>query len=253
MKGWLIFKHSFSMVLRNWQEAVKIGLLPVLMIVGLAMLVLRGAAFELMQGTNPEDMEHVFTQPGLIGGFTAVWLFAMFAILTVIVSWHRFVLLEEYPESWVPKFRTGVVLGYFGRMLLIGILALVMMIPLGLVAGMMMAIPGLGWIALIAAYLCVAIVIYRVIAILPAAAIGEPITLGRAFEATKGANIDIFVLMLVSFGVNIVFQLAVGAVAAVSPILSGVLSIPVSLALALVNVSVLTTFYGHYIQGRPID
>ncbi len=253
MKGWLIFKHSFSMVLRNWQEAVKIGLLPVLMIVGLAMLVLRGAAFELIQGTNPEDMEHVFMQPGLIGGFIAVWLFALFALLSVVVNWHRFVLLEEYPENWIPKIRANVVLGYLGRIILIAILSLVLMIPLGLVAGMMMAIPGLGWIALIAAYLCVAIVMYRVIAILPAAAIGEPITLGQAFESTRGSNMDIFVLMLVSFGVNIVFQLAVGAVAVVSPILSGLLSIPVSLALALVNVSVLTTFYGHYIQGRPID
>ncbi|MGH1412473.1 MAG: hypothetical protein ACRBB0_03210 [Pelagimonas sp.] len=254
MKGWLIFKHAFGMVLRNWQEAIKIGLLPVLLVIATGFIVLRSTAWELLSGVNPQDMENVFAQPQFFTGIVVVWLMAMLCMLWIVVNWHRFVLLEEFPVGWVPPLRFGHVLGYLGRIILLVLLAMCMMIPVGLVASFLMqALPALGIIAFVVAYLFLAILMYRVIAILPAGAVGKPIKIGQAFEATKGANGDIFVLLLVSFGANILLQLVIVALSAVSPILGGLVSIPISLALALVNVSVLTTFYGHYIEGRPLD
>lgn len=253
MKGWLIFKHAFGMVLRNWREALQIGLVPVLLVVAFGVVVLRSAAVELFRGVNPEDMDYVFSQPQVISGVLVVWLVAVMSMLWIVVNWHRFVLLEEFPTGWVPPFRFGPVLGYFGRIILLGLLALLLMIPVGMVAGLLMVIPVLGVLAFGAAYVLLAIGIYRVIVILPACAVEKPISLGAAFAATKGANFDIFILMIVSFGANILLQLVILAFSAILPLLGILVSIPVALALALVNVSVLTTFYGHYIEGRPIE
>lgn len=253
MKGWLIFKHAFGMVLRNWREALQIGLLPVLLVVAFGVVILGSAAVELFKGVNPEDMDYVYSQPQMVSGALVVWLVAVMSMLWIVVNWHRFVLLEEFPTGWVPPFRIGPVLGYLGRVILLGLLALLLMIPVGMVAAMLMVIPVLGVIAFGAAYVFLAIAIYRVIVILPACAVEKPISLGAAFNATKGANFDIFILMIVSFGANILLQLVILAFVAIFPPLGVLVSIPVALALALVNVSVLTTFYGHYIEGRPIE
>lgn len=253
MKGWLIFKHAFGMVLRNWREALQIGLVPALLVVAFSVVVLRSAAVELFQGVNPEDMDYVFSRPQVVSGVLVVWLVAMVSMLWIIVNWHRFVLLEEFPTGWLPPFRLGPVLGYLGRIILLGVLALLFMIPVGMVAGLFLVIPVLGVVALGAMYIFLAIALYRVVVILPACAVEKPVSLSTAFNATKGANFDIFILMLVSFGVNILLQLVVLAVSAIVPLLGALVSIPVFLALSLVNVSVLTTFYGHYIEGRPIE
>ncbi|MBO9463814.1 hypothetical protein J7443_01105 [Tropicibacter sp. R15_0] len=253
MKGWLIFRHSFLMVCRNWFQAVQIGLIPVALILAVAFLVLRGSALELMATSDPEQMGQLLLQPGFSGKLLVVWLFAVLTMLSVIVNWHRFVLLEEYPQSWIPSFHFGAVLGYLGRSIMLVIIGLLLAIPVGMVAALFMAIPVVGVVVMLGLYLLVAVAMYRVIVILPAAAIGKPIGLSEAFQATEDSTADILVLMLVSFGVNILFQLVVWAISLISATLGFAVSFPVSLGLALVNVSVLTTFYGHYVEGRSID
>lgn len=253
MNGWLIFKHAFGMVLRNRAEALKIGLVPVLLVLAFGFVVLRSALWDLFQGVNPEDIEVVISEPQVVAGITVTWFVAVMAMLWIIVNWHRYVLLEEFPSGWIPPFRLGPVLGYLGRILLLVLLAAFALIPLGTVATMLMVAPFLGVLAFLAIYFILAIGVYRVIAILPACAIEKPVSIGAAYKATKGANFDIFILMLVTLGANILFQVVILGFSYISPALGGVVSIPVSLVLALVNVSVLTTFYGHYIEGRALD
>lgn len=257
MKGLEIFSHSARLVLRNWKEALQIGLLPFVIVFVAGALLLGGSMFSMAQMGGPDMMgDDVAAMAGFGVRFFLMWILAMFIILTVIVNWHRFVLLEEYPSGWVPPFRMGLALGYFGRIIMLVLLAVVAMLPVMFVATMLDAATGgsgmmVGLLTILVG-IFLGIAFYRVAAILPAGAIGKPITLQEAWEATRGATGTIVTLVLVLFAANLVVQLVVAVLMVVFVPLGILAYMAATVFLGLVSVSVLTTFYGHYIEGRPI-
>lgn len=244
MKGWSIFKHSVDLAARNWKEALKIFLVPVAACV--ALFALFGGAIGITAGEEPA---------GSVVLLALLVPLAFIIIFWSIVSWHRFVLLEEYPTGWIPPFRFDRILSYLGHGLLLGLVAFVMMIPIVAIIALFASIgvEALAVVVAIPAYIALVIVMYRLVPILPAAAIGKPLKLMESFNATKGAAGAIVVLLLVLFGVNLGVQLVVMGLTAILAPLGILFSLAASLFLSIVNISVLTTFYGHYIEGRPID
>lgn len=244
MKGWTIFTHSVGLAARNWKEALKIFLVPVALCV--ALFVVIGGSIGLTAGDEPT---------GSVALLLLILPLVFVVIFWSVVSWHRFVLLEEYPTGWIPPFRFDRILSYFGHGLLLGLVALVLMVPVIALMALFASIGGevLSIIIVIPAYIALVVIMYRLIPILPAAAIGKPLKLMESFNATKGATGAIIVLLLVLFGVNLGVQLAVAALMAIFPPLGILFSLAASLFLSIVNISVLTTFYGHYIEGRSID
>ena len=137
MKGWSIFAHSVGMVIRNLPEALKIALVPVLigfaLVVGFASLTDLSAGIladqaALKQLMTGDDMGSVLLPLILLA-------FGLVAIeLWIFVSWHRFILLEDYPSGWIPKFRFDRITAYLGSGLLIALITVLSMIPIGMVA-----------------------------------------------------------------------------------------------------------------------
>lgn len=113
--------------------------------------------------------------------------------------------------------------------------------------------PILGIVLGIAAYIFIVLAFMRLSTTLPAAAVGKPATFGEAFAATAGSWGSLFVLLLVVVGCQVVAQTAMLVLGAITPILSILFSIATTVFLSLLNVSILTTLYGHYIEGRSID
>ncbi|MFW8633882.1 threonine dehydratase [Cribrihabitans pelagius] len=249
MKSWSIFSHSIGMVLRNFQQAVQIGLVPLLIAfgVGAAVLILAGKPLDSLGGGQITTE----TAGGL--GLVTVALAVVLCMLWIVVSWHRFVLLEEYPQGWVPPFRFDRILSYLGHGAMIVILSLFAIIPVGLVVGMAAAsgLQMLIAIVVAAASIAMGITMYRLLPILPAAAIGVPLKLKEAWAATEGANGTMFGLCVIVFLFGMLVQLASVPVAMV-PVLGPMVSFAASLVVSLVNVSVMTTLYGHYVEGRPV-
>lgn len=257
MKGWDIFLHSARLVLRNWKEALQIGLLPIGLVIVVGLLVLGADFWAIAAQGGPDVLADDFgAMAGLGVSFALVWIFGLFMMLSVIVNWHRFVLLEQYPAGWVPAFHLGLALGYFGRILMLVLLAMLIMLPLGVLGAALDGGSGgsgaFTAIIVLVAGLFLGIAFYRVAAILPAGAIGKPISLRQAWEATQGATGTIIVLVLVLFIANLVLQLAVAALMLIFAPLGLLATVVAGVFWGLVSVSVLTTFYGHYIEGRPI-
>ncbi|WGW04600.1 hypothetical protein [Tropicibacter oceani] len=249
MKGWTIFVHSLRMVLRNWMQALRIGLLPVIIATAALSLLVGGTGWEMMNTPGggmpmPED------GAGFTMAFLPAWIVIMVAMIWIVVNWHRFVLLEEYPRGWLPPFPVSLILGYFGRILMLVVIAVVLSIPLGILVAAMgqaaMILLPIFWVIIMVGF-------YRVSVILPAGAVGKPMTLGQAWTATQGASGVILTFALILFAANFVLQLGVAAIMAVSVLLGGLVSIAFSLVMGLVGVSILTTLYGHYVEGREID
>jgi hypothetical protein len=239
-------------VLRNWKEALQIGLLPIVLVIAVGILLLGGEFWSITAQGGPDVLDDDFGAAAGLGVSVAlVWIFGMFIMLSVIVNWHRFVLLEQYPAGWVPPFHLGLALGYFGRILMLVLLAMLIVLPLGLLGAALDGRAGgagaFSAIMILIAIVFLSIAFYRVAAILPAGAIGKPVSLRQAWEATQGATGTIVVLVLVLLIANLVLQLAVAALMLVFVPLGLLASVAAGVFWGLVSVSVLTTFYGHYI------
>lgn len=254
MKSWTIFAHSLSMVLRNLQQAVQIGLVPSLIAFGVlaglfSSLGLSYSLFEDQKGMQ----ELVTTNPN---GFVLVVLLSLLVIWTtmiwIVVSWHRFVLLEEYPSGWIPPFRLDRILSYIGHGLLLGLVMFAVMFVFGVVAAMLGAFSQvLMPVVMVAGVIAMMVIMYRLVAVLPAAAIGKPLKLSEAWAATADANGTIAGLVVIMVLFQVAVQLVSGLVALV-PVVGIIVVFAASMLLSLVGVSVLTTFYGHYIEDRPV-
>jgi len=253
MKGWSIFAHSVGMVTRNLSEALKIAVVPVL--IGFAAIVALASMTGLSFGSmsDPAAMDKMMRDGGMGALFIPIILFAVVLIIVelwIFVSWHRFILLEEYPTGWIPEFHFDRIMAYLGRGLLIGAIMVAMWILVGLAAAVL---GPLGAVIAVAAVFFSVVLVYRLVAMLPAAAIGKSLTVSQAWEATKGSTGTIIVLVIVIVVAQFLLQVVTGLSMMIFAPLGILFQVFVTLVMSLVNVSILTTFYGHYVEGREID
>jgi len=248
------------MVSRNLSEALRIALVPVL--IGFALIAGLTMMTGLSLGTFSDEvaMKQAMTEGGASGLVLPIFLIVIVLViieLWVFVSWHRFILLEEYPSGWIPEFRFERIMAYAGNGLLIFFILFLTMIPVGLVA--LTVVSALSFAPFLAAMLVSLgapilgyLVFYRLSPKLPAAAVGTSMKLGEAWGATKGATGTLLVTGLSTAIVQFVLQYVAGLSLAVFLPLGMAFQLLTALVMSLVNVSILTTIYGHYVEGREI-
>jgi hypothetical protein len=255
MLAFEIFMHSIKMVLRNLKQAIQITLIPALIgfLVIVAFSLLFGISFEDIS-TEPNGLPDA-ASPGAVTAFLFCVVASLFAIMVwITVSWHRFVLLEEYPAGFLPAFRSDRMLAYIGRMVMLALLGAVIMIPAMLVIGFLtQASAVMGILAWLLVVVGLSVAFYRVSPIMPAAAIGEPLKLSDAWRATDGANGTIIGLVVLSVLFQLLLQL-VSAVVLLVPVVGVLVVIFASMLIVpLINVSILTTIYGVFIEKRALS
>ena len=251
MKGWEIFAHSVRLVFSNIDAALKISLLPYA-ISALAFLFLGLPAMAVLEDGSTAAL--MAADSSVWFGQLVYFLVSIITALWIAVSWHRYVLVEEYPDSWIPKFHGSAMGAYFVRGFLIGLLIFGIVIVASLLVGLLtfwMGPLGAGITGLVA-IATASYIFYRLCPILPAAAVGKPMKFGEAWKATDGTGATIAVLVLLVIVASVIIQLPTTFGGANS--LFGIAySLIVNWLSMLIGVSVLTTFYGHFIEGRAID
>ncbi|WP_254428807.1 MULTISPECIES: hypothetical protein [unclassified Ruegeria] len=252
MLGWQIFVHSVRMVFGNIKQVLQITFGPALAataaIVALFMVLdipwdqLDPESGTLPPGTSYGSLVFFVASVAIVGIITMFW---------IAVSWHRFILLEEYPHGIFPTFRFDRILAYFGRVLLLGLLMGLAFLPLSMVMAAMGA-GALTLVVMVAFAFFLIVAFYRLSIILPAAAIGHPVTLGDAWNSTQGMGGAIILLLIVNFLFQFLVQLAFTALAFI-PLLGILLTLFFgTLVLPLINVSILTTMFGVFIEKREL-
>ncbi len=259
MNGLTIFLHSFRQVTGNLGMAVRVS-------GGFWLLtVVAGFVYGFIVAlTNSTFLAFIFG--------VAFLVFLVWGISLVAVVWHRYVLLEEQPNGFLP-YRKGLrVWSYFwygvGIILIVLLLLLVLffvatlfMEPRDILRAfdqMQMSLVPLDIALRFIVGLLASLVYLRLALILPAVALDESLTIGGSWAESKpytGAIIVLaFVLALVNGGItlfsNIVLISAQGSAA---------LSLIVSLATLafqwfyfMLNISILSTLYGHIVQKREV-
>lgn len=250
MKGLQILTHSWRLVTGNLQEALKISgaLYLAQVVVG---LLLGQAAMGAGIGAG--------ATAGVGIGALAVLIVSIIAGIWIAVGWHRFVLLAERPDTYVPVFRGDLMKAYFLKSLLLGLIIIALSIVLGVIVGLiaspLMSMGG-GFFALLIMTLLVQVpVIFlalRITAILPGSAIGVDHPLMAGWEATKADNVPLLQLALILgaaiWVINLIGVFVFGSIT----ILAVVWHTITGWFVMMVGVSILTTLYGHYIEKRPL-
>lgn len=253
MKGWSIFSHSVSMVLRNFQAAIQIFLVPTLLVFAVVFAVVYAA---IQSGMLPQgqvvNVALGSLHSGLVLQLAAVWIIVMLISIWGVVAWHRYVLLEEMPEGWIPRLHTSNILIYFVRAVQLVVVSVISLLVAAFIGSAFVEAAGyFGAAILIVLFIGIALFLSRLLVILPAAAVGRAIGLSDALEATRGAIPALFMLGVCVFLAQLVVELALSAVAGI-PVVSLVLQLGFAVVLSLLNVSIMTTLYGHYVEGRPV-
>lgn len=278
MIGLTIFTHSLRQVLGNIGMAVRVSgwLLLVWAVLGIALNY--GAPDWLvlaLQGVpvSPEDVPEIGAAGLLlfVVGIIAVVVLFCWGISVVAIAWHRYILLEEYPTGFIP-YRSGFKIGrYFwvgvGISLLAALIVGFVTGILGMVFGPFFAsslastatadslsLLGSSLLIGLALGLIVAVIYLRMALTLPAIALDEGMTIGKAWEATSGYTPAIFVLALVLAFINVVVSLGLEMA------LGGAESDWFYMAVSglyqwfffMLNISVLSTLYGYIVQKREI-
>lgn len=240
--GWKIFSHSVFLLNHNLRDALRISS-PLIAAMVLS-LVLGGAmAIDNLEAGMPANSgANLLLQ--LLTGFAGLW---------VAVAWHRFVLLEEHGGS-LPLFHGRRMLSYFLVILLLMLVLVIAGGAAGALAGMLFSGSSVVFFAAVVAIgVSVMWAFYRLSPLLPAAALGEPLGVKQAWDATSeiSGSVLMAALFLIFFSflsglaaMLIMFQVSI----VIGMILIGVLQ----WAYTMVGISILTTIYGIAIEGRNI-
>lgn len=250
MIGWRLFQHAVRMVVRNFAFLVRTTLpIWLVMVVGMKFLV-GPVDIDL---NNPEAME---AAGGMVLMLLAFLLSYLVATTWIAVVWHRYVLLEELPSGPLPPFDAGLIWSYFvagfvNALVLVPV-ALICAVALGIFAGIAGAGNALSQgLLTVLFFLPVAWVGLRIGVRLPAMALGEAMTVRRAWGATTAVAGDILVLAVINMIVLTIVPVFVSVVLG-NTIVNDVVTMVLDWLSLLLTVSVLTALYGHVIQNRPI-
>ena len=256
MKGVQIFLHSVRQVVANMQSALQVSAVPYVLqtLLSFAILgpqVLHGqrTTFEVGELTSGQVWQALALVPILV--VTMIW---------IAVAWHRFVLKGEMPHGLIPAFNVGRIWGYFLRSLAIMLVALLLSIPLMIVGGLVspsFLTPDASNLAAEASIFLIVVfpitaISYRLSTALPATALEKAGAFSAGWDATKGESAPIFVMTLIStIAFFLVTEAGIRLFGGIAP-LTFIWELVLGWFSTMIGLSILTTLYGHYTEGRPL-
>lgn len=249
-----IIRHAFRMVFGNFAQALRVSVGPYLI------LILAFAfAFSLIAGSggfvvpsSPTGIEEDLSPAAVLMVLVMVTV-TLFVVAWVAVAWHRFILLEEYP-GLLPQVSGRPIWAYVGRSIIYGLLLALAALPLILLTAPLL-IAGAGVMSILVFVGITGFMTYlwlRIAIALPSVAVGNPIPMGEAWRASRGMSGTIFGVAFLLMGINGLATVLTAQVSAILPLVGFVLDVALQWTILMLGVSVLTTFYGHLIEGRDL-
>ena len=248
--AWNIVRHAFIIVFGNFTNALRASVVPSLILIGTIGAFAMTADLSMFEETFDPTVTSLPTMS--VMGIFAISALAMIVFAWVAVTWHRFILLEEYPSIF-PAFGGRPVFPYAGRTLMIALQMFVVMIPLMLLTGpLFLASPAVASLAIFALGILLSFLWLRVCVSLPSVAVGEHMGSIDAWRKTNDIWQTILGVCAITALLNYGANLAVTLIASNLGFVFDILQIAVQWVSMMVGISILTTIYGHVIEGRPL-
>lgn len=253
--GWKIVAHSFALLFRNLSDALKVSIGP------FVLAIVFGAMAIVAAGGGPDAiltaMDGVEAPPAVALALVAAMVAVIMASAWVAIAWHRFVLAEEYP-GFLPKIPTGVLGGYVWRSFSLGLMMVVIAVPLSAIAGIVMTVTGLAGFGLaeMAASFGVATVLsflwLRVAIVLPAIAMGRPMSLPQAWALGIPYGGEILKASAILVALNLVGS-QILALLPLPALLGFVAQLVLTWVTMMAGTSILTSLYGVLVEKRALN
>ena len=280
--GWQVVRHSLGLMARNWLALLRLLALPFL----LAAILSQGVTLpapdpgtrvvqppsapeadlridpaapmtfeEIMAAQEAQDQARLRAdRPQRLLGAAAAFLLWAGAVAWTAVGWHRFILREE-PIPFLPAAPPRLMASYASRLVLLaGVLLgafVAAVLPIGLLMQPLRDSP-VALLGIFALPLAVTFwVLMRLGLILPALALRERLTLGDSCNATApfaGA----LVRLALGFAGVIVLQAILLSYLPLGDPWWALLAFSRNLLLVAFALSLLTTLYGHLVEGRSL-
>jgi len=250
MLGVRLFIHAFTMLFHDFWATVRLILFPLLIGV-----VLIGGLFFLLGnvgatiGANGPDE----TTVGFVAAILISLVIAVFVVCWSAVGWHRYVLLQERPGALLPKVNGPFLRAYLWAGVKVFLIALLLFVPVVILAVPIIpqlvneVNPRVFILVNVVLSIVFAAIFFRVTLIMPAAAVGNPLTIGESWKATKGYFWAFVIVAVASNALNFLANVIGG---------DGLVALALSLLFNLlsfaVGVSILTTLYGACIEQREL-
>lgn len=267
-----MMSHAVRMLWANLGHAARVSVVPLILmylfiIVVLTFYVMTDETivafieeYARLGGLDPSNPPPEITAPELPGltvmmVFMAVLFFfiVMAFMAWVAIAWHRFILLEEYPEGWFPTFRWDEIVEYVWKLVLLsfvyGLVAFLPLLAIAIIGGGAGA--GLGGVefALLLLMPVFMWLSFRLSIVLPSAAVSRRMALGEAWRVTQPHSGTIFWFGVIYLGVTLGIRLAI-ALLGIVPVVGVAASIFGIWFTTILGFSALTTVYGVAVEGR---
>ncbi len=192
-----------------------------------------------------------------------VVLVSIFALSMMAIGWHRFVLREELPQSFVGVDQSWPISSYVWTLLKLGLVLVLLLMALSIPFSAMLGAGGSGTFvlfALLAGSLGTWLIL-RLGLVLPASAVGEQLTLRESFALTRPVAgplvVTTFIMVLLQSIPNVLSAPALlfddtSALRSVFVLALLPVNIVIGWINAMVAIGVLTVLYGHLYENRPL-
>ncbi|MFK7838053.1 MAG: hypothetical protein AB8B60_17725 [Sulfitobacter sp.] len=253
-----ILAHALRMLVFEVSTTLRV-LMPALALVmgcslGIALLAPDTVA---MMNTPPEEI--VAPAPGSLLAFVVLGAVGLLGYALMAVLWHRHVLLNGAERTEALRPGGSVFFGYLWRAIVVGFVQLLASIPVVLAMGVLGAVfiggaasgVATAAIGLVGGLVFVWLAL-RFSVVLPAAALGHIIPVRESWQLTSVVSTELWGVALLLTGLNM-FIYALSE--ALLPAAGGVALLAqtaIFIVEGLVFVSVLTTLYGHLVEGRSL-
>lgn len=251
VKGWQIFQHSVRQVTRNLPEALQVSAVPF----AISLMISLGSGGQMMAFQTDPNTLSLGASLSMLAGVIVMVVVSVW----VAVAWHRYVLMNERPKNFLPAFHGDRSWAYFLRSLGYGVLLMAVMLVVSLVLGMLFMgqVPqsngfGMRLVIGLAFQIPLLTVAFRLMAALPATALGHDSSFMAGWQATRGHSGDILALAVICAVLSTLIGVVGGAVLEQFSILLIAFDVVFNWFVTMIGASILTTLYGHYIQGRPL-
>jgi len=264
MQSWKIFTHSLRMIFDNLGAVLKISAVLYIaqfIVVSYFMLSYGNVLQEFNEFSQNADPARI--APEIPAGFASSMLLTVGIFLVtsmwIAVMWHRYILSNECLTTFLPPFHPSEIIAYLGKTILLGLIMVVVYTGTLLIAGLVIGIlaPVLSQSILdflFGAVLGTSVLYfsYRFSPVLPGAALAKPIKFREAWVKTAPASGVILLLAVII----VAFTQLVQIPSLFNPDPTSAINIAYEFVLGwivmLLGVSILTTLYGIYVEGREL-
>lgn len=153
------------------------------------------------------------------------------------------------PAGWLPPWPGPAVSGYLWRSVLLGLTVGLAAVPVAVLSAVLL--PPVAMLALTVGV--ASFIFFRLSPILPAIALGKPLGFRAAWQATAGAAGTIAGLAGLMILGSLALQIPTMLSGDPNSLLSLVYSVVVGWFAMMIGITLLTTVYGHCVEGRGLE